>query len=163
MSSRMTSLGRDFTPLTEQCRKEAPPSVSTSPVTWYASSPIWKQQPKKKIIVNDRHANFPPKSNKTLSDCSMLVVLLAVASDWTGRHSPASCSSHPCCKRRPRRLLPMKAHTAEVSCATGRREESSGENEGRRWGAAPASRIHFRPRSDGFFLIGRLNNERGFN
>lgn len=41
--SRMTSLGRDFTPLTEQCRKQAPPSISTSPVTWYTSSPIWKK------------------------------------------------------------------------------------------------------------------------
>lgn len=109
MSSRMTSLGRDFTPLTEQCRKEAPPSVSTSPVTWYASSPIWKQQPKKKKLLMINVQISPPKSNKTLSDCWMLVVLLAVASDWTGRRSPASCSSHPCCKRRPRRLLPMKS------------------------------------------------------
>lgn len=40
---RMTSLGRDFTPLTEQCRKEAPPSISTSPVTWYTSSLIWEK------------------------------------------------------------------------------------------------------------------------
>ena len=38
--STMTSLGRDSTPLTEQWRNEAPPSDSTSPVTWYTSSPI---------------------------------------------------------------------------------------------------------------------------
>lgn len=39
--SRMTSLGRDFTPLTEQCRNDVCPSVSTSPDTWNTSPPIW--------------------------------------------------------------------------------------------------------------------------
>lgn len=117
----------------------------------------------KKKIVNDKCANFPPKSNKTLSDCWMLVVLLAVASDWTGRRSPASCSSHPCCKRRPRRLLPMKStHGRGELCHRAQRAELWRERGGETLGSGAGKQDSFQASQRRFFLIGRLNNERGF-
>lgn len=42
--SSITSLGRDLTPLTEQCRNSAPPSASRLPLTWYWTSPTWRSE-----------------------------------------------------------------------------------------------------------------------